>query len=89
MKAKKVNHNFYHQAIAITGMFVIAGSQFFDKDIRPYIIIAAIVIMLISVLFKIRQEIVDGVFDKTKYISAAWAILFSIGIFVYFRFFAM
>ena len=89
METKKVNHNFYHQAIAITGMFVIAGSQFAGEDLQLYIIFTTIAVMLISVLFKMRREMVDGVFDKTKYISAAWAILFSIGIFIYFRFFAM
>ncbi len=89
MEVKKVNHNFYHQTIAIAGMFVIAGSQFFDKDIRPYIIITAIVIMLISVLFKMRKEIVDGVFDKTRYIFAAWIILFLLGLFICYRFFVI
>lgn len=70
-------------------MFVITGSQLFGRGMQPYIIITTIAVMLISVLFKMRQEIVDGVFDKTKYISAAWILLFLIGFFICYRFFAM
>lgn len=90
MKANKINIKSYHHSLAVIGLGItFVGSQLIKKEIYPYVLFPVIVLMLVSQFFKIRKEISDGIFDKSKYISAGLAILFSIGILIYFLFFGI
>lgn len=86
METKKISR-FNHPSIGIIGMWVIAAASLFDRKISLYIIFPTIAVMLVAIFFKMKREKAEGVFDKSKYITGGLIILFSIGMFIFFRFF--
>ena len=78
------------QYIAVLGLMVVfIGSQLLHENVYPYILFPTLLLLIITVVKKIKLERTTSRFEVSRYLLMFIAVLVSAGIFIYYYYFSI